>query len=40
MGRPCVPGFIGGKPLDRTQARPDVLPPLRGRVPAMMPEDT
>ncbi|AXY23021.1 hypothetical protein CD178_02270 [Komagataeibacter saccharivorans] len=40
MGRPFVPWHIGRKALDRTHGSYDVLRPLGGSMPAMMPEDT
>lgn len=40
MGRPFVPWHIGGRALDRTRASYDVLRPLAGLMPAMMPPVT
>jgi len=40
MGQPFVPWHIHSKALDRAQSNTDVLRPLCGHVPAMMPEDT
>ncbi|ARW16199.1 hypothetical protein KOEU_16620 [Komagataeibacter europaeus] len=41
MGRPFVPWLIiNGKALDRARLYTDVLRPLCGHLPAMMPEDT